>query len=498
MATVDSRLSTEDLSLKFWNFDDSSQEYVLNTQIRMPHAQPVTALSYHPSKNMCVTSSFDGKFKIWTIKKAINEDGPATNGSVYQSIWGCRSVGFYRDLQARASDFSTDGSILAIGYEHLITLWNPMTNLLYTTLTYQPAFEHIKGLYFIPNTSFLVSYTKYHLYVWDLLSCSISWSYKIQVNHFAVDTDSRFIIQSPVAENESLVILFDANDPKPQKFWRINSNVIGLEFLPSSEGGDNDILYFNSKAEFHFLNPINGLEKSVNNGSLEELPSAFQQLYGGEAVIEIKNQTQLENDNLLTSISSENLASALKNVFSGYSHILPPPALVYDTFMDHLLQKTDAPEAMDIDQNPNLPKISTNGLPSVSGVLPNISGSKNQRKPRTKNVQTPEEMVDMELKGSKFMDDLALEPINQLVQFFTEDLIIKDTEPLSVPSENTNKKKTRRNGKQKKRKRSQSITKDTNTTKPTNGAQKRKKSVKTPRRKSQKKRTGRKRSISQV
>ena len=49
--------------------------------------------------------------------------------------WDCESVGFYRSLNAGCADFSFDGTALAIGFEHLITLWDPDNMTVHATLT---------------------------------------------------------------------------------------------------------------------------------------------------------------------------------------------------------------------------------------------------------------------------------------------------------------------------------------------------------------------------
>jgi hypothetical protein len=49
--------------------------------------------------------------------------------------WRCRAVGFYRDEVPRACAFSGDGSLLAVGYDAIVTLWEPETNTLVCFLT---------------------------------------------------------------------------------------------------------------------------------------------------------------------------------------------------------------------------------------------------------------------------------------------------------------------------------------------------------------------------
>ena len=90
---------------------------------------------------MCVTTSWDGKFKIWATRD--RTEVPAVNGKFnkfdvpdlilnvegkgprHTKEWYCRSVGFYRNnrdgsrMPTRACSFSHDGSLLAIAFENV-------------------------------------------------------------------------------------------------------------------------------------------------------------------------------------------------------------------------------------------------------------------------------------------------------------------------------------------------------------------------------------------
>jgi len=106
-------------------------------------------------------------------------------------------VGYYKDFSPRSADFTSDGSLLVISYNHLITLWDPTSNTLLRTLSYPPPFDHIRGVNCVPNSPFLIAYTSNNVYVWDLLSCSLSWSYNLTVTQLSVDPiQNRYLIYS--------------------------------------------------------------------------------------------------------------------------------------------------------------------------------------------------------------------------------------------------------------------------------------------------------------
>jgi len=59
----------------------SYYSYVLNTTVEMPHTEPVKSLIMRPGTSgppMAVTTSGDGKFKIWQL---------ADDTDIYRKFW---------------------------------------------------------------------------------------------------------------------------------------------------------------------------------------------------------------------------------------------------------------------------------------------------------------------------------------------------------------------------------------------------------------------------
>ncbi|CAG8668483.1 4268_t:CDS:1, partial [Diversispora eburnea] len=67
---VDSRddgVTTHELYLKFWQFDLSSQTYVLNTRVDHPHLKSIVSLNFHRGTNNTCPNFMTNKFKIWKL-----------------------------------------------------------------------------------------------------------------------------------------------------------------------------------------------------------------------------------------------------------------------------------------------------------------------------------------------------------------------------------------------------------------------------------------------
>lgn len=174
MATVDSRddsITTPELYLKFWAWDPNSQSYILKTRVDYPHSATITSLSFRRGTNddlpMAITTSEDKKFKIWHLTSELGRHHTAD-----ETAWSCRSVGFYRENIPTAACFSDDGSMLAVAFGQILTIWDPNSNTIQGTLTLPPQQCHIRRVAFLGSTPFIAVTTASHLYVWNLLTCT--------------------------------------------------------------------------------------------------------------------------------------------------------------------------------------------------------------------------------------------------------------------------------------------------------------------------------------
>mmetsp|Transcript_4790 Transcript_4790/g.14629 ORF Transcript_4790/g.14629 Transcript_4790/m.14629 type:complete len:949 (+) Transcript_4790:182-3028(+) len=270
LVTVDRRQlfgsrASEESHLRFWHRDLVSKQCMLDTEVTAPHKQTIHVVVAHPFEPWVVTCSADHKFKLWERRKRTVELGVVSKQSqtASQYTWYCRSVGFYRNVcGARAAAFSPDGSILAVSFGAVITLWDPYTDSLEHTLTYPPANDTILKLAFTgASQPYLVACTASHVYVWDLLTRSVWWSYEARVSSLAADAETGHFaialapIQKIRGEGEA-VVLFNASAPTPLQVWRANVGVRAVAFLPVSGQSQSSLVYMNSRQEFVTLTPI--------------------------------------------------------------------------------------------------------------------------------------------------------------------------------------------------------------------------------------------------
>jgi NET1-associated nuclear protein 1 (U3 small nucleolar RNA-associated protein 17) len=166
---------------------------VLHTRIDNPHRDRIHQVLFDPdpSSSLAVTIGYDGRFKFWELITATTTTTTTLREKKeYKttSMWSCRSVGFFRDYPCRSAAFSKDGSVLAVSYGQIITLWDPSTNMLKRTLSQSAPCDSVEHMAFLSQKPYLVASTAQTLCVWDLLLCTVRWKItNISVMAIAVD-----------------------------------------------------------------------------------------------------------------------------------------------------------------------------------------------------------------------------------------------------------------------------------------------------------------------
>jgi WD40 repeat protein len=423
LATVDRRSGAPTSALKFWAVSqsastsrDNQPSYELNTQVMNAHSEKITSLAYHPTLDMCVTTAGDGKFKIWVVVEREEQQQQAQQGSatplpappsdatrLADMCWACRSVGFYRDLEATAAAFSPDGSVLAVAYQHIITLWNPYNNTLLSTLTYPPPYEKIRRLAFLSSGSDLVAYSDFNLYAWDLLTSAVRWSQHMSVSTLTVDplSPTRFAVVASPPNRQKLATVVEwesVDSPKPTMVWRSSHLIKAIMFqriasptpgAPKNKVGRkkaglrSHLVYLNAFDEFFALEQVTSEQKEalsrkqkrtetvmiqtileaqqreLNAKTLTEGPSVFKQIYGDpDTVLEMMDvdsdqqpsavvmpKIKAKQKKMALSTSGDPATRKMVERFLAQldapSHALPPPSALFAQFAEALATKSD-------------------------------------------------------------------------------------------------------------------------------------------------------------
>uniref|UniRef100_A0A8C5E1L5 WD repeat-containing protein 75 second beta-propeller domain-containing protein n=1 Tax=Gouania willdenowi TaxID=441366 RepID=A0A8C5E1L5_GOUWI len=210
-----------ELNLKLWAFDDQTQSFVLNTTISAPHENRITALCFSPATDsqtttVLVSSSKDGHFKAWQLAAHTEgRDGKAI-GDLLCPCWSCDFVGAYHGLVPSCCCFSADGSLLAVSFQEVVTVWSSASWELLTTLSQPPG--DIRDLCFgqLSCSKYLLGTSTSNLLLcWNLLTCSLEWSTSMDISLLLADPLSENMAAFSSFSSLLSVFVFKPSEPRP-------------------------------------------------------------------------------------------------------------------------------------------------------------------------------------------------------------------------------------------------------------------------------------------
>ncbi|XP_068641627.1 uncharacterized protein [Aristolochia californica] len=362
MATAELKLPEDGIgqmvTLKFWDNQSKNRHFTLSTVIYEPHSEAgISALAFHPTRSMSVSSSYGGDFKIWVNRSDVQHQKLKKDG------WRCQSVGSYKKRPMTAAEFSTDGSVLAVAAEVVVTLWDPDKNVLLAVVG-ETITPNIK-LSFVGRSEYLVSLSwgsNAQLSVWDMSNLSILWSYRLLAEAVACSIDSvHFAVLAVVPRSskqsvpddlafhgrDGVILLFSPDNPVPISSWSVKkAKGGGLAFLhpslssPDEREAHSDMLvYINGDHEYIIFDPFNTeanktSRKHRDSRLLEEEAGQFGygSIYG--ELPKFSTKADLTSSPIFVPRDKP-----WETIFSGSSHVLPPLSKLCFALLESLLEK---------------------------------------------------------------------------------------------------------------------------------------------------------------
>ncbi|KAG6770070.1 hypothetical protein POTOM_025737 [Populus tomentosa] len=393
MSTAEVKLAEEGLGglvcLKFWALGSQNKEFSLSTIVYEPHRDAgISAIAFHPTRPMAVSSSYGGDFKVWVCNNGIQE----MNEPLPNSGWTCHAVGSYKKKPMTAATFSSDGSVLAVAAETVITLWDADKNILVAVIgetlmvlcfngsipfgvfdalgsSYDFVIDLLKpvvNLAFAGTSEYLVSASwgsKPQLSIWSMSKLSVSWSYMLHVEAIASGADMSFFAalallpesskcnETSLKGRDGVILLFNASDPVPIFTWSVKKAKGGaLAFIQANQFAIDEneldgkphqslLAYINGDHEYLLFDPQGKEAKEHSTirqeglGDLEEAGKfGYASIYGELPQFDPKRKQA-------SWVPSAPLERPWETVFSGSSHNLPPLTKLCSVFLESLLEK---------------------------------------------------------------------------------------------------------------------------------------------------------------
>jgi len=246
---------TPERRLKFWSWSSEAQTYSLNTTVECPHDGEVTSMSFRPHSTLTdtsfslVTVASDCCFKKWSV---------VDDTDIYRSNtrWDCESVGFYRGLEAGCAEFSSDSTTLAVGFGHLVTLWDPDKNIVHVALA--PPNTHRKPIKYLlfgndDCSNYLVTATAKTLLVWDLLTLTVSWQLNMKVSALIKDPMSN--LMAFVTSNSTVNVFRPSSSSMVYSHEIVSSStILSAVFIPHGRHGGIVNVGWPGKSQIYVFN----------------------------------------------------------------------------------------------------------------------------------------------------------------------------------------------------------------------------------------------------
>ncbi|KAM8855756.1 WD repeat-containing protein 75 [Spinachia spinachia] len=353
MATVEERkqnVAELELNLKLWAFDEQTQSFVLNTTVSAPHESRITGMCFCQATasqtTMLISASEDGHFKAWQLTRSAQgeDEGPSLT---------CDFVGAYRGLVPECCCFSADGSLLAVGFQEVVTVWSPASWDLLTTLSQPP--KAIRNLCFgqLSCSKYLVGTTDDHLLCcWNLLTCSLEWSTSMDIS---------LLLSDPLTENIAVFcchagstdfFVFKPSEPRP--VFSLKAVCSGKvthavfapreEMLESSEESSQWLNY----SQLYFLTQCMDLMTFSTKAEEDKLMASSRQLMIDDSVamtpfyLLLGKHRKGESGDAVSSASAERPplpqgSEAIKELLRTPAHVLPSTSVLCSMFVKSLL-----------------------------------------------------------------------------------------------------------------------------------------------------------------
>ncbi|KAI1289550.1 WD repeat-containing protein 75 [Halotydeus destructor] len=340
------------MRLKFWKYSPTDNSYQLNSTIHNPHQKAVNDMSFSPKGDVCVTTSLDYTFKVWTLQ------GKSENIANSIEAWECSSVCYrnYVVLPTKVS-FSTDGSLISVVFENTITFWDA-ENLRKVALNEAAQLVH-EELDINEDEIVLAAFARGqdgHLFievrsrritVWNLLNLTIEWSVSFEeacilstIDHEA--NQIAVFLQGPFRQRAQIYALKGLKNIMDHSLAG-DSKALAAMFVVSEYSENNVLVYINNAQELFAVVPEDKVDIGLKIVG-ELVNSMASQTPFAKLLIAKKQEEMTGKPSSVDSVSHDlnkmDIGRIVDEMFLNVpSHVLPSPEIFCSRFLQAANQK---------------------------------------------------------------------------------------------------------------------------------------------------------------
>ncbi|KAJ8247177.1 hypothetical protein GJAV_G00259640 [Gymnothorax javanicus] len=352
LATVEERkdeVSLLESRLKLWGYDEPTQSFVLNTSVSSPHEDQITALCFSPDTEtaLLVTAGKDGYFKAWELAEDLESHRDGIS-------WSCDFAGTYHHLRPGNCCFSADGSLLAVSFQEIVTVWSPDSWDLVLTLSQPPG--DIRDLCFgrLNCSKYLLGSTSKNLLCcWDILTCSLKWSTSMDVTLLQSDPLSENLAAFCHRSGNTDLFVFKPSEPRPLYSQKAvcSGKVLRAVFAPRERALESceERAQWLNRSQLYFMTEHMDLMTFSTKSEEDKILASSQQLVIDDSVAMTpfylllgKHRQQQGKENSVTSQMTARVqlpqgSSAVRELLSTPAHVLPSASVLCAMFVNSLL-----------------------------------------------------------------------------------------------------------------------------------------------------------------
>lgn len=332
MVTAESRdaeLSVES-RLKFWEYDEVLQKFVLNTSMELPHEGCCIFAMEMSSDDILATTGPDNKFKLWALFELPNVQKT-------KQVWALLKFATFRLLPCKAVDFSQDASLVSVSFGPVLTLWETSSCILKCSLTPPLKRDDVNFVRFGRSESshLVLTASTAWLSAWNVITLCMVWTVQLRTTLLSSDPFSNYMC---AFSNKNSLFIFNPSSPSPElKIEKVSeSSVVAANFVHND--ADSPQLYFlTSNQELFSLENAESAKQDLLNVEPRKHMTPFSAQIAQHANVDVvkTEKTRL----VLSKLGSEFAATILDSP----AHVLPNPSLLCADILKSLILTTMPP-----------------------------------------------------------------------------------------------------------------------------------------------------------
>ncbi|KAL0279139.1 UNVERIFIED_CONTAM: hypothetical protein PYX00_000753 [Menopon gallinae] len=339
LVTAEARkdMALAEYRLKFWQYDEVKQTFVLNTSIELPHDENDIFAVEVSSDDLVATSGADKQFRLWAQFES-------SDLNVTKTFWSVLSVGRYKLLPCDPIDFCKDATLIAVGFGPSLTLWSTSDCSLKCTL--KPPFKNDRLKYVKfgneEHSHLVVTATDFNITTWNVITLTVLWTVSLEVSCLVGDFFNTYMC---VFSKNNTLFVFSPATTSPELVLKnvSHSDIVAAHTTVDANSGS-------SPYHLYFLTSNFKLYCAKSKEDASEDDSQNRMAVDVKSVTKFSSQIGRKTKDDVTKSVSEyiptksNKSHYMSSILDAPAHALPNPIKFCTDFLESLALTVEKPD----------------------------------------------------------------------------------------------------------------------------------------------------------